>query len=93
MLLVAVFGTLFLLLALRVPIFVSLGGATIVGVLLHPSASLIDVVRNSINGIDSLVLFAAPLFVLAGNLILAGGVSRRLIGWVDAVRVQPSPAM
>ncbi|MDE0169625.1 MAG: TRAP transporter large permease [bacterium] len=83
MLLVAVFGTLFLLLALRVPIFVALGGATIVGVVLHPSASLIDVVRNSINGIDSLVLFAAPLFVLAGNLILAGGVSRRLIGWVD----------
>jgi len=78
-----VFLTLFGLLILRVPIFASLAGATIVGILLEPRLTMLEVVRNSIIGIDSLVLFAAPLFVLAGNLILVGGVSQRLIGWVD----------
>lgn len=78
-----VFLTLFGLLILRVPIFAALAGATIVGILLEPRLTLLEVVRNSIIGIDSLVLFAAPLFVLAGNLILVGGVSERLIGWVD----------
>ncbi|MGF1617315.1 MAG: TRAP transporter large permease [Acidimicrobiia bacterium] len=78
-----VLAVLFGLLILRVPIFVSIGVATIVGVLLEPKLTVIEVVRNSITGIDSLVLFAAPLFVLAGNLILVGGVSRRLIAWVD----------
>ncbi|MCY3785933.1 MAG: TRAP transporter large permease [bacterium] len=78
-----VFLTLFGLLILRVPIFASLAGATIVGILLEPRLTMLEVVRNSIIGIDSLVLFAAPLFVLAGNLILVGGVSQRLVGWVD----------
>ena len=74
-----VFLVLFTLLLIKVPIFLSLMAATLVGSLLNNKIHLIEIVRSSITGIDSLVLFAAPLFVLSGKLILHGGISERLI--------------
>ena len=55
------------------------------GASLNNKIHLIEIVRSSITGIDSLVLFAAPLFVLSGKLILHGGISERLILWINYI--------
>ena len=83
--LLIVFLVLFTLLLIKVPIFLSLMAATLVGSLLNNKIHLIEIVRSSITGIDSLVLFAAPLFVLSGKLILHGGISERLILWINYI--------
>ena len=83
--LLIVFVVLFTLLLIKVPIFISLMAATLLGAFLNEKIHLIEIVRSSITGIDSLVLFAAPLFVLSGKLILHGGISERLILWINYI--------
>ncbi len=73
----------------RVPVSVSLGIATLAGFwMMGIPAKIIP--SRMIDGIDSFALLAVPFFILAGNVMNAGGITERifafaraLVGWVS----------
>jgi tripartite ATP-independent transporter DctM subunit len=82
---------LLVLLALRVHIATALGFVALVAVLLEDGLAKAPVVaaQAMFNGVNSFVLIAAPFFMLAGEIMNQGGISRRiyrvahaLVGWV-----------
>ena len=81
---------LFLLLAIGTPIYVSLGLSSVV--LWVTTSGYIDfmmIFQKMFTGMDSFTLMAIPFFMLAGELMNTGGLSKRLvnfaqtsIGWI-----------
>ncbi|WP_424934423.1 TRAP transporter large permease [Amaricoccus macauensis] len=73
-------------LLLSVPIGICLGLATMaVMVLVDGTPPLVLLARSVVTGADSFPLIAVPLFVLAGDLMQHGGMSRRLVGFANAL--------
>lgn len=71
-------GTFVVLLLLRVPITFTLAAASIVtGVYLR--LPLMAIVQTMVQGVRSFSLLAIPFFILAGEMMSRGGISRRLI--------------
>ena len=82
----AMFGTLFALLALGVPIAICIGFSAIVGILSGPlPISPIDVGQRMFTAIDSFPFVAIPFFMLAGGIMEHGGISKRLIRLASAL--------
>lgn len=76
------FGLSFIvLLGLGVPIALGLGGAAMVYVLVHGNLSLTMLVQTTFGGMTSFPLLAIPLFMLAGNLMTEGGLTKDLVKW------------
>lgn len=77
----------FLLLALGVPITVSLVLSALltltVDVLFVSTVTTIS--QRMINGLDSFTLLAIPFFILAGQIMNSGGIATRLIAFAKAV--------
>ena len=73
------FGTMILLIAIGVPIALSLSGATLVALLTSTDVIPIVVTQRFFTAVDSFSLMAIPFFMLAGLLMEKGGISRRLI--------------
>jgi tripartite ATP-independent transporter DctM subunit len=77
------------LLVVGAPVAVAVGAAGFVGAVLASPAPLAITVQQMFHQVDSFVLLAFPLFVLAGALMETGGIARRLVdlavalvGWV-----------
>ncbi len=77
------------LLLIGAPVAIAVGGAGFVGALIASPAPLATTVQQMLHQVDSFVLLAFPLFVLAGALMETGGIARRLVdlaialvGWV-----------
>ncbi|WP_181351219.1 TRAP transporter large permease [Thalassobacillus sp. CUG 92003] len=81
---------LFLLILLRVPIAFALGFVSIVGIFISDPGLLTNVARKVFTGIDNFTLVAVPLFILAGEIMTKGGISKRLIDFSKTV-VGPLP--
>lgn len=62
-----------------VPIAVAIGLASVIGIEAHGRLPLLLVAQRMFTGLDSFPLMAIPLFILAGNLMSAGGISYRLV--------------
>ncbi len=73
------------LFALSVPIAIAIAAASIGGIAVFTSMPLIVVAQKLVTTIDSFPLMAVPFFILAGNLMEAGGISRRLVDFAKAV--------
>lgn len=71
--------SLAILFILGVPIAVAIGLASVIGIEVHGGLPLLLVAQRMFTGIDSFPLMAIPLFILAGNLMSAGGISHRLV--------------
>ena len=74
---------------LGMPIGYCLGAATLFALLYAGSFPLIVIPQQIFAGIDSFPIMAIPFFILAGNLMTAGGINQKiirfcnsLIGWV-----------
>ena len=81
---------LFVLIILRVPIAFGLGFVSILGILLTDPFLLTNVPRNVFGGINNFTLVAVPLFILAGEIMTKGGISKRLIDFSKTL-VGPLP--
>lgn len=79
------FGTMFILMMIGSPIAVSLGAATIVTMVATTSIGTTTIATACFSGLDSFPLLAIPFFILAGNLMKSGGISRRLLDFADAL--------
>lgn len=86
MLTTVLFLTLFGLLMFSVPIGICLGLSTmIVMVFVDGTPPMVLLARSVVTGADSFPLIAVPLFILAGDLMQHGGMSRRLVGFANAL--------
>lgn len=87
---VAVIGLTFVvLLLLAVPVSFTVGVAALAGFWWSGQHPLTQILKQTFEGVDSFVLLAIPLFILAGALMETGGIAVRLvrlaqvlIGWV-----------
>ncbi|MGE4284609.1 MAG: TRAP transporter large permease, partial [Clostridia bacterium] len=77
------FITFFGLMFLGVPIAVCLGFAAIITILYGMNVSLIITAQSMFNGVNSFPLMAIPFFILAGNLMGEGGISRKLVNFIN----------
>jgi tripartite ATP-independent transporter DctM subunit len=73
------------LFALSVPIAIAIAAAAIGGIVFFERIPLIVVAQKLMTTIDSFPLMAVPFFIVAGNLMEAGGISRRLVEFAKAV--------
>jgi len=79
------FGIMLLLIGIGLPIGYAIATSTIITFIAFSSTPLLIVSQNAFTGIDSFVLLAIPFFILAGILMSAGGVARRLVDIADAL--------
>lgn len=85
MIVLLLFGVLFLMLAIGVPIGISLGITTAVTLFFATDIPLIMIAQNCFAALDSFPLMAIPFFMLAGALMSYGGISKRLLTLSDAM--------
>lgn len=67
------------MIALTAPVAFALGIAAAIGLAVSGVAPLLVVPQRMLEGADSFVLLAIPLFILAGALMETGGISARLV--------------
>jgi tripartite ATP-independent transporter DctM subunit len=77
--------SLLFLFAINTPIAISIGMASILGILIKGDFPLMMVVQRMFGGIDSFHLMAVPLFMFVGVIMEAGGISRRIIDFANAL--------
>lgn len=78
------FGLFLILIALGVPIAFSLVLSSL-AYLLIAGVPLTVIPQTLFAGLDSFVMLAIPAFILAGNLMNAGGITNRIIDFANAV--------
>ena len=81
----AVFTIFLALLALSVPVAVSIGLASIAGIKFFSNMPMLESARQLFTSIDKFPLVAIPFFILSGNLMESGGISERLVNLARAV--------
>jgi C4-dicarboxylate transporter DctM subunit len=81
------FGSFALLLILGVPIALSLGAATMFTIVTSPdiSVSISIVAQRIYGGLESTSIMAIAFFVLAGNIMTKGGISRRIVDFANSI--------
>jgi len=75
---------LFALFLTGIPITFSLGVAALAGLLLT-GMPLVVVVQKLWTAVDTFPLVAVPLFILAGDIMSVGGITRRLVAFAQAL--------
>ena len=78
-------GSFIVLLFLTVPIAISIGLASFVPGWLGAPVNPSQVIRTIVTALDSFPLLAVPLFMVAGDIMTAGGLARRLFNFADAL--------
>ena len=73
------------LLVLAVPVAFTIGTAGFVGLWWNGSYPLTIIVQQAFLSVDSFVLLAIPLFILAGALMETGGIAVRLVRFAQAL--------
>src|SRR6478672_10766384 len=76
--------TMIVCFALSVSVAVSIGLASIVGISVA-NANMLLVAKEMFNAINKFPLAAIPFFILAGNLMETGGISRRLVEFAKSI--------
>jgi C4-dicarboxylate transporter DctM subunit len=77
--------SLLFLFAINTPIAISIGMASILGILIKGDFPLMMVVQRMFGGIDSFHLMAVPLFMFVGVIMESGGISRRIIDFANVL--------
>ena len=76
--------TMALCFALSISVAVSIGLAAVLGIQINNANMLISV-KEMFNSINKFPLAAIPFFILAGNLMETGGISRRLVEFAKSI--------
>ena len=81
---VALIVVLVIAMMLGVPITWALGLASISAILLDPQLPLTILAQRIFTGCDSFAMLAIPAFILAGDVMSKGGLSKRLVSFADS---------
>ena len=86
MLIFLIFLALIIMICINVPIAVALAVSAVLGLLAFEGpSSIVSVALDMYDGSTKFSLIAIPMFVLAGAIMNAGGVTDRLINFVSAI--------
>jgi tripartite ATP-independent transporter DctM subunit len=77
--------TLLFLFTINTPIAIAIGVASILTILIQGDFTMMMVVQRMFSGTDSFHLMAVPLFMFVGVIMEAGGISRRIIDFANAL--------
>ncbi len=79
-------GVMLVLLALGVPVAFAIGIASAAYILIAGEGLRpVVLAQMTVSGADSFILLAVPFFIFAGELMNAGGITRRLIAFAEAL--------
>ena len=81
----ALFLGLFVLLILGVPIFISIALPSMTAIQLFTDTQAIVMAQRFFAGLDKFGIMAMPLFIFAAEVMLRGGIARRLLDWVKTI--------
>ncbi|QPC44963.1 TRAP transporter large permease [Kaustia mangrovi] len=85
MLLTLLFVLLFAMIAMGVPVAISLAASSAIFILVDGRVPDVVVIHRMVNGVDSFPLLAVPFFILAGNLMNTAGITERIFGFAKAL--------
>lgn len=85
MMIASLFGLLFGLMLIGVPVAVSLGASTMLTALIFTDYDLLGVTSHVFDGLNKYSLMAIPMFVLAGAFLSRGSASGRIIDFAKSV--------
>lgn len=71
--------------AISLPIGISMGLGTLLCLIFATNINPVMIAQNAFAGIDSFTLMAIPFFMLAGNFMRYGGISKRLLDLADNI--------
>lgn len=74
-----------ILLLLNVPIAIALGVSSAIYALFLSNLPIDLIIQSYFSGLDSFTLLAVPFFILTGDIMLEGGISKRLINFCKAL--------
>jgi len=79
------FATFLITAILGFPIWAVLASSSFVALTLGSGTPIVVIVQRMFTAVDSFPLLAVPLFMIAGNLMETGGISKRLINFCDSL--------
>lgn len=80
------FGSFILLILLRVPISIAIGGATLLTFLTSDFSGFLQIIpQQMLEGVNKASLTAVPFFIMAGNLMNVTGVTERIFNFANAL--------
>src|SRR3546814_10795563 len=86
MIMLGLFGAVLLLVLINVPIAVSLGIVAVIAMVASQGTDILpNVALVTFNGATNFPLLAIPLFILAGAIMNASGISHRLIAFASSL--------
>ncbi|MGE4282448.1 MAG: TRAP transporter large permease [Clostridia bacterium] len=77
--------TFAIMMAIGVPIAISLGFGTVIAVLVTGKYDAVATIHRMIAGVDSYILLAIPFFILAGQLMNTGGITRKIFRFASSL--------
>ncbi|MBI2277051.1 MAG: TRAP transporter large permease [Dechloromonas sp.] len=81
----AMFAAMLICFAFSISIAVSIGFASVLSIQLFGGVPMLVVPKEIFGAIDKFPLAAIPFFILAGNLMEVGGISRRLVDFAKSL--------
>lgn len=85
MIMLSLFGLLFLLMFLGVPVSVALGSSTLITAYYFTDYDVIGIVSHVFDGLNKYSLMAIPMFILAGSFLSKGGAAQRIIDFAKSI--------
>ncbi|WP_152658484.1 TRAP transporter large permease [Oceanobacillus sp. CFH 90083] len=79
------FGSFAIFLLLTIPIGIALGLSTLITILYSSSVPIDFLARELITSLDSFPLLAVPFFILAGEVMGKGGISKRIFAFANSL--------
>lgn len=77
--------SLLVLFAIDTPIAIAIGTSAVLAIVIQGDFPLMMIAQRMFSGTDSFHLMAVPLFMFAGVLMEAGGISKRIIDFANAL--------
>ena len=78
-------GFLLFFIAISLPIGISIGLATLITMVITTDIPVIMVAQYGFTALDSFPLMAIPFFIMAGNLMSTGGISKRIVNFANEI--------
>ncbi|MBA1336013.1 MAG: TRAP-type C4-dicarboxylate transport system, large permease component [Firmicutes bacterium] len=73
------------LITLGVPIYATLSLSSLLSVLFFTSTNVVVITQKIFGGIDKFALMAVPFYVFAADIMIEGGMAKRLLDWVNSL--------
>lgn len=79
------FGSMFLMLLIGVPIGIALAGAMILLLFVEPVTSMTFITQAMYTGVGNFTLLALPFFIISGSIMEKGGISKRIVSFANSL--------